>query len=115
MFHPKECDKEQRPLFGMRDEGQERELYWNEEREVSEHGVSSRATVIEGVGSLPCIIATVFGVFYVLCVSTITQEVKLMESSFYGLADRIPDLLICGNVDVLDLVSIVYVFKSVGK
>ena len=41
-------------------------------RKISEHGVTSKATVAEGVGSLPCTITTVFGVLYVLCVSTIT-------------------------------------------
>ena len=38
-----------------------------------------------------------------------------MEASFYGLVDRIPDLLICGNVDVLSLVSIVYIFFKCGQ
>ncbi len=35
-----------------------------------------------------------------------------MEASFYGLVDKIPDLLTCANVDVLRLVSIVYIFMK---
>ena len=37
-----------------------------------------------------------------------------MEASLFGLVDRIPDLLTCGNVDVLSLVGNVFTFFKCG-